>query len=147
MNSGLQFGIHHHLLYAPSVLKGRFDGCVGIDGWLSIHHFRRRISRLRADDRFEFLNAAHRIQGKTDLHCINKIYIKALVGANMAKNELQKMREEDEGLDIIITIILVAVGLVLVGILVNYAKKIVSTADSQVNQIGNTVGGLNSTVK
>ena len=48
---------------------------------------------------------------------------------------------------IIITIILVAVGLVLVGILVNYAKKIVSTADSQVNQIGNTVGGLNSTVK
>ena len=54
---------------------------------------------------------------------INKIYIKALVGANMAKNELQKMREEDEGLDIIITII------------------------SQVNQIGNTVGGLNSTVK
>ena len=32
---------------------------------------------------------------------INKIYIKALVGANMAKNELQKMREEDEGLDII----------------------------------------------
>ena len=77
---------------------------------------------------------------------INKIYIKALVGANMAKNELQKMREEDEGLDIIITIILV-VGLVLVGILVNYAKKIVSTADSQVNQIGNTVGGLNSTVK
>ena len=56
MNSGLQFGIHHHLLYAPSVLKGRFDGCVGIDGWLSIHHFRRRISRLRADDRFEFLN-------------------------------------------------------------------------------------------
>ena len=71
---------------------------------------------------------------------INKIYIKALVGANMAKNELQKMREEDEGLDIIITIILV-------GILVNYAKKIVSTADSQVNQIGNTVGGLNSTVK
>ena len=43
---------------------------------------------------------------------INKIYIKALVGANMAKNELQKMREEDEGLDIIITIILVAVGLV-----------------------------------
>ena len=75
---------------------------------------------------------------------INKIYIKALVGANMAKNELQKMREEDEGLDIIITIILVAVGLVLVGILVNYAKKIVSTADSQVNQIGNTVGGLNA---
>lgn len=66
---------------------------------------------------------------------INKLYIKALVGANMAKNELQKMREEDEGLDIIITIILVAVGLVLVGILVKYAQKIVNTTGDKVNEI------------
>lgn len=73
---------------------------------------------------------------------INKLYIKALVGANMAKNELQKMREEDEGLDIIITIILVAVGLVLVGILVKYAQTIVDTAGDQVNNIGGTVTGL-----
>ena len=78
---------------------------------------------------------------------INKIYIKALVGANMAKNELQKMREEDEGLDIIITIILVAVGLVLVGILVNYAKKIVSSATCLFNSRAVAHGGLNSTVK
>ena len=55
---------------------------------------------------------------------MDKLYIKALVGAGKAKNELQKMREEDEGLDIIITIILVAVGLVLVGILVKYAQTI-----------------------
>lgn len=78
---------------------------------------------------------------------IDKLCIKALVAANMAKNELKKMREEDEGLDIIITIVLVAVGLVLVGILVNYAKKIVGVADSKVSNIGGTVGGLTSTVK
>ena len=78
---------------------------------------------------------------------IDKLCIKARVAANMAKNELKKMREEDEGLDIIITIVLVAVGLVLVGILVNYAKKIVGVADSKVSKIGNTVGGLTSTVK
>lgn len=71
---------------------------------------------------------------------INKLYIKALVGANMAKNELQKMREEDEGLDIIITIILVAVGLVLVGILVKYAQKIVNTTGDKVNEVTGTSG-------
>ena len=71
---------------------------------------------------------------------INKLYIKALVGANMAKNELQKMREEDEGLDIIITIILVAVGLVLVGILVKYAQKIVNTTGDKVNEVTGTNG-------
>lgn len=75
---------------------------------------------------------------------MNKLYIKALTDANMAKNELQKMREEDEGLDIIITIILVAVGLVLVGILVKYAQTIVDTAGNQVNNIGGTVTGLHS---
>ena len=71
---------------------------------------------------------------------INKLYIKALVGANMAKNELQKMREEDEGLDIIITIVLVAVGLVLVGILVKYAQKIVNTTGDKVNEVTGTSG-------
>lgn len=73
---------------------------------------------------------------------INKLYIKALVGTGKAKNELQKMREEDKGLDIIITIILVAVGLVLVGILVKYAQTIVDTAGDQVNNIGGTVTEL-----
>ena len=76
---------------------------------------------------------------------IDKLYIKALVGANMAKNELKKMREEDEGLDIIIAIILVAVGLVLVGILVQYAQKISDVAGDQVSSItGNGNTGLGS---
>ena len=39
---------------------------------------------------------------------MNKLYVKALVTANMAKNELKKMCEEDEGMDIIVTIVLVA---------------------------------------
>lgn len=73
---------------------------------------------------------------------MDKLYIKALVGVGKAKNELQKMREEDEGLDIIITIILVAVGLVLVGILVKYAGKITETAGKQVNDIGGKVTGI-----
>ena len=31
---------------------------------------------------------------------MNKLYVKALVTANMAKNELKKMCEEDEGMDL-----------------------------------------------
>lgn len=77
---------------------------------------------------------------------MNKLYVKALVTANMAKNELKKMCEEDEGLDIIVTIVLVAIGLILVGILVQYAGKVTDMAGSQVNQvtgtsIGNGLGG------
>ena len=40
------------------------------------------------------------------------------------------MREEDEGLDIIITIILVAVGLVLVGVIAKYGTKALNDADA-----------------
>lgn len=78
---------------------------------------------------------------------MNKLWIRMLVGASMAKNELQKLREEDEGLQIIVTIVLVAVGLILVGILVKYAQTIVDVADSQVSGIGGTVSDLKSNVK
>ena len=72
---------------------------------------------------------------------MNKLCIKALVAANMAKNELKKMREEDEGLDIIVTIVLVAIGLILVGILVQYAGTVTDMAGSQVNQVtGTSIG-------
>lgn len=73
---------------------------------------------------------------------INKLYIKALVGANMAKNELQKMREEDEGLDIIITIILVAVGLVLVGVIAKYGTKALNDADAANTGANSALNGL-----
>lgn len=72
---------------------------------------------------------------------MNKLCIKALVAVNMAKNELKKMREEDEGLDIIVTIVLVAVGLILVGILVKYAGKVTDMAGKQVNQVTKTTIG------
>lgn len=69
---------------------------------------------------------------------MNKLCIKALVAANMAKNEMKKMCEEDEGLDIIVTIVLVAVGLILVGILVKYAGKVTAMAGKQVNEVTKT---------
>ena len=72
---------------------------------------------------------------------MNKLCIKALVAANMAKNELKKMCEEDEGLDIIVTIVLVAIGLILVGILVKYAGKVTEMAGKQVNQVTKTTIG------
>ena len=59
---------------------------------------------------------------------VNKLYVKALVAAGMAKNELKKMCEEDEGLQIIVTIVLVAIGLILAGILVQYANKVTDMA-------------------
>ena len=77
---------------------------------------------------------------------VNKLYVKALIAAGMAKNELKKMREEDAGLDIIVTIVLVAVGLILVGILVKYAGKVTDMAGKQVTEgtgtsIGTGLGG------
>lgn len=69
---------------------------------------------------------------------MNKLCIKALVAANMAKNELKKMCEEDEGLDIIVTIVLVAVGLILVGILVKYAGEVTKMAGKEVSQVTKT---------
>ncbi len=67
---------------------------------------------------------------------IDRMYLNAKFAMASAKNELNKMREEDEGLDIIITIILVAVGLVLVGVVAKYgssALKSASNANSDAN--------------
>ena len=38
MYRSFQFGVQHRVLNASSVLKGRFDGCVGIEGRLSDHY-------------------------------------------------------------------------------------------------------------
>lgn len=70
----------------------------------------------------------------------DRLYIKAKIGAQCAKQELNKLREEDEGLDIIITIILVAIGMLLVGILMKYAQDIIDKADSEVTNVtGNSL--------
>ena len=73
---------------------------------------------------------------------INKIYIKALVGANMAKNELKKMCEEDEGMDIIVTIVLVALGIVIVGVVARIASDVIGKADQQVSGLDSTFAQL-----
>ena len=73
---------------------------------------------------------------------MNKLYIKALVGASVAKNELKKMCEEDEGMDIIVTIVLVALGIVIVGVVARIASDVVGKADAQVNNLDSTFGQL-----
>lgn len=73
---------------------------------------------------------------------MNRLYIKVLVGASMAKNELKKMREEDEGLDIIITIILVAVGLLLVGVIAKYGSQALDKANNANSGATQAISGL-----
>ena len=73
---------------------------------------------------------------------MNKLYVKALVAANMAKNELKKMCEEDEGMDIIVTIVLVALGIVIVGVVARIASDVIGKADQQVSGLGSTFAQL-----
>ena len=73
---------------------------------------------------------------------VDKLYIKALVAANMAKNELKKMCEEDEGMDIIVTIVLVALGIVIVGVVARIASDVIGKADQQVSGLDSTFAQL-----
>ena len=83
---------------------------------------------------------------------IDRRYLNAKFAMASAKNELNKMREEDEGLDIIITIILVAVGLVLVGVVAKYGTSALKSAsnanagaNSQLSTLQSTAGGDGAT--
>lgn len=73
---------------------------------------------------------------------MNKLYVKALVTANMAKNGLKKMCEEDEGMDIIVTIVLVALGIVIVGVVARIASDVIGKADQQVSGLDSTFAQL-----
>lgn len=73
---------------------------------------------------------------------MNKLYVKALVTANMAKNELKKMCAEDEGMDIIVTIVLVALGIVIVGVVARIASDVIGKADQQVSGLDSTFAQL-----
>lgn len=73
---------------------------------------------------------------------MNKLYVKALVTANMVKNELKKMCEEDEGMDIIVTIVLVALGIVIVGVVARIASDVIGKADQQVSGLDSTFAQL-----
>lgn len=57
------------------------------------------------------------------------------------KNELEKLCKEDTGLDVIITVVLLAIGLIVAGVLARYATQIIGVAGKQVNQITNGSGG------
>jgi len=60
----------------------------------------------------------------------------------MAKNELKKMCEEDEGMDIIVTIVLVALGIVIVGVVARIASDVIGKADQQVSGLDSTFAQL-----
>ncbi|MGN0706809.1 MAG: hypothetical protein ACI4JC_02270 [Faecalibacterium sp.] len=79
------------------------------------------------------------------MRTLDRLYIKAQVGFGMAKTEFQKLREEDEGLDIIITIILVAVGLILVGVVATFATNYISEAQSASSAASTNLDGLKTT--
>lgn len=70
--------------------------------------------------------------------------IKAQVHVYKIKREWNKLLEEDKGLDVIITVVLLAIGLIVAGVLARYATQIIGVAGKQVNQItnGSTGGGL-----
>ena len=70
--------------------------------------------------------------------------IKAQVHVYKIKREWNNLLEEDKGLDVIITVVLLAIGLIVAGVLARYATQIIGVAGKQVNQItnGSTGGGL-----
>lgn len=45
------------------------------------------------------------------------------------------MCEEDDGLDVIIAVVMLAIGLIVAGVLAKYAEQIIGAADKQVKQI------------
>lgn len=67
--------------------------------------------------------------------------IKAQVHVYKIKREWNKLLEEDKGLDVIITVVLLAIGLIVAGVLARYATQIIGVAGKQVNQITNGSGG------
>ncbi len=48
------------------------------------------------------------------------------------------MCEEDEGLDVIVTVVLLSIGLIVAGVLAKYATKIINSAGQQVDRVTNT---------
>ena len=52
------------------------------------------------------------------------------------------MCEEDEGMDIIVTIVLVALGIVIVGVVARIASDVIGKADQQVSGLDSTFAQL-----
>lgn len=63
------------------------------------------------------------------------IVIKAQMGVHKVKAEWRRMCEEEEGLDVIIAVVMLAIGLIVAGVLAKYAEQIIGAAGEQVKQI------------
>lgn len=64
--------------------------------------------------------------------------LRAQFGLRRAGAELKKMCEEDEGLDVIVTVVLLSIGLIVAGVLAKYATRIINSAGQQVDRVTNT---------
>ena len=63
------------------------------------------------------------------------IVIKAQMGVYKVRSEWLRMCEEEEGLDVIIAVVMLAIGLIVAGVLAKYAEQIIGAAGEQVKQI------------
>lgn len=71
--------------------------------------------------------------------------MKAQTCVYKAKAEWRRMCEEEEGLDVIIAVVMLSIGLIVAGVLAKYATQIINATGKQVNQVtGNTVGNFSS---
>lgn len=61
--------------------------------------------------------------------------MKAQTSVYKVKAEWRRMCEEDDGLDVIIAVVMLAIGLIVAGVLAKYAEQIIGAADKQVKQI------------
>ena len=63
------------------------------------------------------------------------LYIKAQSNISNVKSEWKTLCSEEEGLDVVVAVVLLAIGLIVAGILAKYASQIVEAAGRQVNSI------------
>lgn len=61
--------------------------------------------------------------------------MKAQTSVYKVKAEWRRMCEEEEGLDVIIAVVMLAIGLIVAGVLAKYAEQIIGAAGEQVKQI------------
>lgn len=72
---------------------------------------------------------------------IDLLAMKAQMGAYRAKEELENIVKEEDG-NVIVTIALIALGLVIVGVIARIATDVVAKADTQVSSLDTAFGTL-----
>ncbi|MGN0706808.1 MAG: hypothetical protein ACI4JC_02265 [Faecalibacterium sp.] len=66
---------------------------------------------------------------------IDCLYIKAQSNISKMKNEWKALSHEEEGLDVVVAVVLLAIGLIVASVLAKYASQIVEAAGRQVDSI------------